>query len=225
MTIRRDRLRAKGPTMRPSKTSGFSLIEILVVVTIIAAILALAVPTYINAQDKFQATACASNLAQMQKNLFMYKDRNNGRWPRESGIRFLLVLHRDGMIEGKDTKVFLCPGTQDINWSEDDPDPGSAYKDWDDLDPMTISYAGRDAASYPVNKNRENEEVIAADDNEQMGGNHRFATNYLYADGAVERFDISLDTKRYDIELPEGQDWIDVGPDSPFEKFQKLRID
>ncbi len=207
---------------------GFSLIEILVVVTIIAAILALAVPTYINAQDKFHVTACASNLSQIQKNLFIYKDRNKGRWPREPGIKFFLILHRDGMVEGKDTKIFICPGTDDINTTLDNPEPGAAYEDWDDLDPTTTSYAGRDAQNFSVNKNKENTEVIVADDNHDgvsPRANHRYATNYVYADGSVQSFDIDIDVRDRGIELPEGVESIEVGPDSPFEALQKLLID
>lgn len=208
----------------PSGRAGFTLVEILVVITIIAALIGLAVPVYQNAQDKANATVCKTNLAQIAKTMQMYKDRNKGRWPRESGIRFLLLLHRDGMIEGKDSKVFLCPGTDDINWTPDDPTPGSAYEDWDDLDPMTISYAGRDAANYPIDKNRENKEVIAADDNDGRS-NHRYATNYVYADGSVQAFDIDVDVRERGIELPDGVEWIPVGPDSPFEELQKLLVD
>lgn len=212
----------------PHRVRGFTLVEILVVVTIIAALLALAVPIYQNAQDKANSTTCKSNLSQIAKNFILWKERNKGRWPRgeaQSGVRFLLLLHRDGMIEGKDSDVFLCPGTDDINWIPDvSNEPGTAYEDWDDLDPdATVSYAGRDVANYPINKNRENEEVIAADDNYgPLGprGNHRYATNYVYADAAVREYD----WKDFP-ELPEGEEWIPVGPDSPAELLQTLITD
>lgn len=209
------------PRRNPRRNRGFSLVEILVVVAIIAALVGMAVPIIQNAQDKARSTTCKVNLSQMGKNFLLWKDRNKGRWPsgsEQSGIRFLLLLHRDGMIDGKDSTVFLCPGTDDINWIPDvNEDPGSAYADWDDLDPSTISYAGRDVENYRINKNNEDEEVIAADDNE-TGPNHKFSTNYLYADGATREFDI----KDFKEELPEGQDWIPVGPDSPIEALTKL---
>jgi len=207
-----------------SRQSGFSLVEILVVVAIIAALVGMAVPIIQNAQDKANSTTCKVNLSQMGKNFMLWKERNKGRWPsrpEQSGIRFLLLLHRDGLIDGKDSTVFLCPGTNDVNWVEGESNtPGTLYEDWDDLDESTISYAGRDVENYPINKNKEDEIVIAADDND-FRQNHKFSTNYLYADGATREFDI----KDFAEELAEGEDWIPVGPDSPVEELQKLRID
>lgn len=209
--------------MTRSRQAGFSLIEILVVVTIIAALVGLATPIIQNALDKSRSVTCAAHLKDMGQNLFLWKQRHKDRWPRESGIRFLLVLHRDGQITGKDTAVFLCPGTEDINWTEENPDDGSAYEDWDDLDPMTVSYAGRDGKNFPINKNKENEEIVAADDNDGRG-NHKFATNYLYADGTVATLDIVADVR--DRGLDTGDlDYLEVGPDSPVEKLQKLQLD
>jgi len=207
---------------RPRQT-GFSLIEILVVVTIIAALVGLATPIIQNALDKGRVVTCSTHLSDMGKEFFLWKGRHKDRWPKESGIRFLLVLHRDGMIEGKDCAVFLCPGTEDINWTPDNRDPGSTYDDWDDIDPMTISYAGRDAKNYPINKNKENEEVIAADDNDGRN-NHRYSTNILYADGSVITLDIDDDVRDAGIDL-EGLDYVPVGPDSPVERLQKLLVD
>ncbi|MBI4878255.1 MAG: type II secretion system protein [Planctomycetes bacterium] len=209
---------------RSPRSAGFTLIEILVVVTIIGALLALAVPIIQTGLDKAHVTACASNLSQIGKNMMLWVQRNRGeRWPQESGIRFLLLLHRDGMITGKNSTVFLCPGQDDRNWTDEDPDEGSAYADWDDLDPVTISYAGRDAKNFPINKNKMDDEVIAADDNDGRG-NHRFSTNYLYADGTVRTFDAKIEVRERDIDLGD-LDYLVVGPDSPFEPLKKLLID
>lgn len=207
---------------RPSR--GFTLVEILVVITIIAALMALAVPVYQNVQDQANSTSCKNNLRQMQTNLMLWKQRGKtaGNWPREAGIRFLLVLHRDNMVTGKDSRTFICPGTTDENWTAEDSTPGSAYADWDNLDSATISYAGRDGAEYPVNKNKENEAVIAADDNEGRN-NHKHDTNYIYADGAILSFDLEKDGRDAGIDITQG--WVDVGPDSPVELFRKLKVD
>lgn len=209
--------------MPRQKQSGFSLIEILVVITIIAALVGLATPIIQNALDKARSVTCAAHLKDIGQNLFLWKQRHKDRWPREAGIRFLLVLHRDGQITGKDTSVFLCPGTEDINWTTEDGTEGSTYQDWDELDPMTISYAGRDGNNHQINKNKENEEVVAADDNDGRG-NHRFATNFLYADGTVGTYDIDADVIERGLDTG-GLDYLVVGPDSPVEMFQKLQLD
>ena len=209
--------------MPRSRQIGFSLIEILVVVTIIAALVGLATPIIQNALDKSRVVTCSTHLSDIGKEFFVWKGRHKDRWPKESGIRFLLVLHRDGMVEGKDCAVFLCPGTEDINWTKENREQGSTYEDWDDIDDFTISYAGRDGKNYPINKNKENKEVIAADDNDGRN-NHKFGTNYLYADGSVTTLDIDADVREVGIDL-DGLDYVPVGPDSPIELFQKLLID
>lgn len=224
-------LRTSGPPtpkayeMARSTRSGFTLVEILVVITIIAALMALAVPVYQNAQDKANSTSCKNNLRQMAMTLGIFKeDRNKGRWPKERGIQFLLVLAKYDMIAPKDMKMFLCPGTEDDNVDPDNPEkkPGSLYADWDNLDPTSISYAGRDNREFPINKNRQNEEVIASDDNDTRA-NHRTTTNYVYADSSPASFDIiDAEERGYDLE---GLDYIQIGPESPFEEFQKLLVD
>lgn len=217
------RLRAR------ARGRGFTLVEILVVITIIAALMALAVPVYQNAQDNANSTACKNNLRQMAMSLGVFKNnRNKGRWPKERGIKFLLTLVKYGEIAEKDMKVFLCPGTEDDNVALDQPGgrPGSAYADWDDLNPMTISYAGRDNVEFPINKNKENEEVIAADDNDPVqhpDGNHRTTTNFVYADATPASFDVKEAIDR-GLDLM-GRPCITVGPDSQFEELQKLILD
>jgi len=210
--------------MSRTRQTGFSLIEILVVITIIAALVGLATPIIQNALDKGRVVTCSAHLKDIGQEMFLWKQRHKDHWPSESGIRFLLVLHRDGQIEGKDNAVFLCPGTNDINWIPgESTEPGTAYEDWDTLDSTMISYAGRDNKNYRINKNDENKEVIAADDNE-FGKNHKYATNYLYADGSVSTLDIDADVRELGIDLG-GLDYVPVGPDSPIEHFQKLLID
>ena len=53
-------------TRKAGRDSGFTLIEILVVIMIIALILAIAVPVFIMARQKSQASVCVSHLRQIQ---------------------------------------------------------------------------------------------------------------------------------------------------------------
>ncbi|MBL8767321.1 MAG: type II secretion system protein [Planctomycetes bacterium] len=207
------------------RNRGFTLIEILVVIAIIASLIALAVPTLMGALENSRVTECKSNLRQIGQSMAIWMGRGSksGYFPKESGVKFLLVLNRDGQITGKDTKVFLCPGAKDQNWTAEDSTMGSAYKDWDALDSTTISYAGRDTKNFPINQNRGNEEVIAADDNEGRS-NHKFAINYLYADWSVQEFDQVVDAREQGITIPEGG-YLEIGPDSPLEMFKKLSVE
>jgi prepilin-type N-terminal cleavage/methylation domain-containing protein len=57
---------------------GFSLIELLVVIGIIAVLLALLFPALANAQRAARTVACASNMRQLGQQMFMYANENRG---------------------------------------------------------------------------------------------------------------------------------------------------
>jgi prepilin-type N-terminal cleavage/methylation domain-containing protein len=47
---------------KQNKTAGFTLVEIMIVVAIIGMLAAIAIPNFVNARMKGQATACVNNL-------------------------------------------------------------------------------------------------------------------------------------------------------------------
>src|SRR5687767_142313 len=57
---------------------GFSLIELLVVIGIVAVLLALLFPALATAQRAARTVACQSNLRQLGQQLFMYAHENRG---------------------------------------------------------------------------------------------------------------------------------------------------
>lgn len=198
----------------PLRERGFTLIEILAVIAILALLSGLAMTAVTSAQEKARVTACKLQQRDLVAAMKLYVDhRAEGRWPKESGIRFWLTLVKKDEITGKNTKVFLCPGTQDDN------DEGRAYEDIESADPTTISYAGPDLSIKPIDINRLSEIVIIADDNDGRG-NHKHSTVVTYADGTQATFDFS----DYEAELP-GLTYIPVGPDSPVEALQALMVD
>jgi len=207
---------------RSRGASGFTLVEILAVIAILGLLVSLAVPAITKARASGNARACQSNLRQISQLLQSYVDnRNKGRWPKESGIKFLLILAEKDEVRGESLDIFVCPGTDDVTWVDDaDPTPGTGFADWDNLEPGCISYAGRDNRNFPLNKNRLDEEVIAADDNDGRP-NHEHITNYVYADSRTSQADVS----DFSGELEEGLDYIPVGPDSPHEGLAKLLVD
>jgi len=141
-------------------------------------------------------------------------------------MRFLLTLHKAGQISGRNSETFLCPGTSDVNDTGPSGEPGSSYEDWDNLDPMTISYAGRDQEAFPIKGGDASTIVIASDDNDGRG-NHRFITNILYADGSTNTFDAKSDEGLSVLSgFPDVESTgLPVGPDSPYPPLQVLRID
>jgi len=205
---------------------GFSLIEILVVITIIGLLMTLAFGPVQNALEAGRVTKCKANLAGIGKSFIIYRNqRNKGRWPEESGMRFLLTLVKHKQIEGKDTEVFLCPGTSDRNDTGPGGEDGSSYDDWDNLDSATISYAGRDQVNSPIRGGNESEIIIASDDDE-LRKNHKTMVNYLYADGSVRSFDTAIDGAEILKDFPEYQkEGMPIGPDCPFEPLRVLKVD
>jgi len=213
---------------RPARARrGFSLVEILVVITIIALLMTFGFGAMQNAMEASRVLDCQENLRTVGQGMLAYKNmRNKGKWPRESGIRFLLTLHKHGQIDGRASDSFVCPGTPNV-YNDEGPsgEPGSSYEDWDAITSDTISYAGRDTDAYPIRGGNEAEEPIAADDNE-FGPNHKTVTNILYAGGEVHPFDLEIEGEAILEEFPEyGQDGLPVGPESPHPDLQKLRID
>ena len=209
------------------RPSGFSLIEILVVITIIGLLMTIGFGPVQNALESGRVTKCKKNLQDIGQSLLIWKDqRNKGKWPKESGIRFLLKTWQTGMITGRNCETFLCPGTSDSNDGGPDGEPGSSYKDWDNLDPNTISYAGRDVEAFPLKGTDTSTLVIASDDNDGRA-NHRFLTNILYADGSTGSFDIKSDQATSilagypDVE----KNGLPIGPDCPYEPLRVLRRD
>jgi prepilin-type N-terminal cleavage/methylation domain-containing protein len=204
------------------KQAGFTLVEILAVMAILGLLFTLAMPMIGKVRASGNLRKCQNNLRQIAMSLQNYVDeRNRQRWPKESGVKFMLVLARDGEIRGEAMDIFVCPGTDDVTWYDDsDAVPGRGFEDWDNIDTSCISYAGRDNKTYPLNKNRLSEEIIAADDNEGFP-NHEHITNFVYADSRVSQVDV----KDFREELPEDAECVPVGPESPHEGLAKLLID
>lgn len=63
------------------KRKGFTLIELMIVIAIIAILAAILVPNFIRARAQGQVTACKSNLKNIGTALEMYSTDNAGRFP------------------------------------------------------------------------------------------------------------------------------------------------
>lgn len=67
--------------IRRKKSGGFTLIELMIVIAIIAILAAILVPNFIRARAQGQFTACKSNLKNIGTALEMYSTDASGRYP------------------------------------------------------------------------------------------------------------------------------------------------
>jgi prepilin-type N-terminal cleavage/methylation domain-containing protein len=66
---------------RPQRPAGFTLVELLVVIGIIAVLLAILLPVTKRVREQAQLTACQSNLRQIGQAFQMYANDNKDRYP------------------------------------------------------------------------------------------------------------------------------------------------
>ncbi len=99
---------------------GFTLVELLVVIGIIAVLIAILLPALSKARSSAKQVACASNLRQIGMAAHMYANENHGWLPYASytsSIKWTTMLepylkNKVGVTGG----VWTCPATRDNFW-------------------------------------------------------------------------------------------------------------
>jgi prepilin-type N-terminal cleavage/methylation domain-containing protein/prepilin-type processing-associated H-X9-DG protein len=209
---------------RCTRRAGFTLVELLAAMAILSLLVGLSLTLVSRAKATANENACQQQLRDIAGILTNWVEhRNSGKWPREAGPKLLLMTVKEGSDTGEALKKYVCPGTDDVTWDPNDLSKkiGSGLTDWDNLNYDCISYAGRDLKTAAVRKDKLDNEVLAADDNWFAGAgrpNHGGIVNIVYFDGHISIKKLS----DYKDQLPEGQDWLPVGPDSPDEDLKKL---
>jgi prepilin-type N-terminal cleavage/methylation domain-containing protein len=99
---------------------GFTLVELLVVVGIIAVLVALLLPAIAKARESSRRTQCMSNLRQLGSAMMLYTSEHNGRLPNSNPVNTVgdyaatnevLVALNDSYIKAPPT--FHCPSDKD----------------------------------------------------------------------------------------------------------------
>lgn len=90
--------------------SGFTLIEILVVIAIVALLTALLIPAFSSARESMRTTSCASNLKQIGLAISLYVNDNSGRYPliaQPTNCSWVDTV----FPYAKSVAIFQCPST------------------------------------------------------------------------------------------------------------------
>ena len=126
--------------MTKSHTKGFTLVELLVVMAIIALLLTLAMPRYFNHLENSRETILKQDLAVMRDAVDKYHG-DRGRYPDSLdelvGARYLRTLPVDPITERADTWQVVAPTGDEAGAVYDirsgapgNARDGSAYADW-----------------------------------------------------------------------------------------------
>lgn len=169
------------------KQKGFTLIEILVVVTIIGVLAGLVVVLIPKSQEKAQILQCTSN----QRNIVGMLVAGDDKAWQMSGPNIPLYFVKKGDISGSNLTLLFCPGdAQNENLVKAGGE--EAYKNLDlksqQYEHLT-SYAGRDQVNSKcaVKKGTTSPEIMLCDDSEDHHNKKGFVCGYN--DGSAKWLD------------------------------------
>jgi len=203
------------------KQKGFTLIEILVVVTIIGVLAGLVVVLIPRGQERANIAECTNNQKQLVGTLVTL---GSTKFPSKyGGVNLLLFLYKAGHISYDKDKLELlfCPGDE-----TDDFERAGGEKAFKDADiakagewGLLSSYAARDQTNREcaASKSSTEQQAMIADDSEDHHNNKGFVI--AYSDGSV-KFREKFEDWEIDIETE-----VKVGEGSAVEDLQCLKTD
>lgn len=170
------------------KAKGFTLIEIMVVIAIIAGLIgtvAIIVPQMQEKQKRFQ---CANNLSQLGGIFVAERTEKTGKPKYDGSALFLSWRVNGSKIKQGQESVLICPGDEGIS-AADTPEQRQRY---DDVDLKSIpndlcSYAVRDFSNFPLQAESKKQQLIACDRNGPQGKtmHHKNGLNMVFDDGSA----------------------------------------
>ena len=201
------------------KQRGFTLIEILVVVTIIGVLAGLVVVLIPKGQFEAKKTECMNNI----RNITSLLEITGGtRYPQQSGANLMLYLVKRGELESEDTiKGLFCPGDEQETfkmaggieaYNEISLDKKGEY------DHLT-SYAGRDQLNKRcvAKKGSTKQVILVCDDSEDHHDDKGFVVGLT---GGAVKWRHKMDDWDLDMKTP-----VQIGEGSSIKELECLRAD
>lgn len=167
--------------MRRVPKKGFTLIELITVISIITILMSISMPAFTRVKNAGRRTVCASNLRQAGMAMRMYLDENRDIMPPASRYpsieaepeKRMIGYYLDKHLQGE-RGILLCPGdTGKKVFSRE----GASYQYNDRLALQNID------KFFLTRKSKQNDTEVLFDYEPFHGkGGRRGAANYLYAD-------------------------------------------
>jgi len=183
---------ARAKTARPASARGFTIVEILVVIAIIALLSAILLPVLGRARENGKRSSCSNNLRQIALGLQQYTQDNNRRFPPTPAISD----GSEGWVGAlratiKNSAVFQCP-SESSKGGEPDTDYwlNAALLGKSDVrvnTPVSIITLGdgvQGKINYVLPAGTTPAEAWKADD--PYATRHLGGANYAFADGHVK---------------------------------------
>lgn len=200
-----------------NRAQGFTLIEILVVITIIASLAGAVLILVPRIQEKQRQTTCANHLRQLG-GIYTSESMEKPGLPPHVGASLWLYYRQKHFIQKTREEVLTCPGDNTVRVPANEQD-SAIYDDLNLNDPPVevCSYMGRDFVNFPLSNEAEAAQIIGCDRNgtDHQTVHHRDGLNILYDDGAVQFKD------REFLGLTQ-DDPIVVGPNSDVEILRQV---
>lgn len=127
--------RQNGNCARCRRSRGFSLLELLLVIALIAVLLSSLVYVAVGLRRSAGGSACLANLVAIQKAITAYAQANQGRFPDLAGEKSIESVLKPYL--GGGSSAFACPADGEVF-----PSLGSSY-DWRDTGDASTTLAGR----------------------------------------------------------------------------------
>jgi len=194
------------------RAQGFTLIEIMVVIAIIAGLVTTVAIVVPKMQEQQRKTGCLNNLSQLGQVYLMQAQENRAKAQKYSGVALWLSYRKNtSEIKRGDERALICPGDQGVALPETEEDK----KKWDNVDldnpPDDLcSYTARDFKNYPLNIESPNKEIIGSDrqgkDQRTMQHKNGLVCCYEHGDAQfVTRAELDINSENPIVVGPEAE--------------------